>query len=93
MLRCAKELGLKARSYKTSWARLGSTPLPGIAVLRDGGFLFLGKVGDDKAIVQARCKPPCWAKRATIFLRRSLFLMASAAIRSHGIDTLITLIR
>jgi subfamily B ATP-binding cassette protein HlyB/CyaB len=53
MLRCAKELGLKARSYKTKWTRLPSTPLPGIAVLRDGDFIVLGKVGDDKAIVQS----------------------------------------
>jgi subfamily B ATP-binding cassette protein HlyB/CyaB len=53
MLRCARELGLKARSYKTKWARLPSTPLPGIAVLRDGDFIVLGKVGEDKAIVQS----------------------------------------
>jgi ATP-binding cassette, subfamily B, bacterial HlyB/CyaB len=57
MLRCAKDLGLKARSYRTSWSRLATTPLPGIAVLRDGGFLFLGKVGDDKAIVQSPLSP------------------------------------
>jgi hypothetical protein len=38
MLRCAS--GLKARAYRTEWSRLGSTPLPAIASLRDGGFLF-----------------------------------------------------
>jgi ATP-binding cassette, subfamily B, bacterial HlyB/CyaB len=53
MLRCAKELGLKARSYKTKWTRLPSTPLPGIAVLRDGDFIVLGKVSGDRAIVQS----------------------------------------
>ena len=52
MLRCAKELGLKARARKTSWDRLVNTPLPGIAVLRDGGFLVLGKSSDDKVLVQ-----------------------------------------
>lgn len=52
MLRCAKAFGLKARVHKTSWARLGVTPLPGIAVLRDGGFLILGKFADDKLLVQ-----------------------------------------
>ncbi len=57
MLRCAKEFGLKARTYKTSWHRLASTPLPGIAVLKDGGFLFLAKVGDGKAIVQSPLSP------------------------------------
>jgi ATP-binding cassette, subfamily B, bacterial HlyB/CyaB len=57
MLRCAKEFGLKARVRKTTWARLGRTPLPAIAVLRDGGFLILGKVSDDKAIVQSPLSP------------------------------------
>src|SRR5215471_18249846 len=53
MVRCAKELGLKARSYKTNWKRLASAPMPGIAVLRDGDFIVLGKAGGDRAIVQS----------------------------------------
>jgi ATP-binding cassette, subfamily B, bacterial HlyB/CyaB len=57
ILRCAKELGLKARCYRTDWKRLAVTPLPGIAVLRDGGFLLLVKVGDDKAITQSPLSP------------------------------------
>jgi subfamily B ATP-binding cassette protein HlyB/CyaB len=57
MLRCAKELGLKARAYTTSWARLTATPLPGIAVLRDGGFLIVVKADNDKAIVQSPLSP------------------------------------
>jgi subfamily B ATP-binding cassette protein HlyB/CyaB len=48
MLRVAKELGLKARARRSEWSRLPNTPLPAIAALKDGGFLFLGKVGDDK---------------------------------------------
>jgi subfamily B ATP-binding cassette protein HlyB/CyaB len=41
--------------------------LPGIAVLRDGGFLFLGKVGDDKAIVQSPLSPrPALMTRAEL---------------------------
>ena len=56
MLRCAKELGLKARSRLT-WDRLVNTPLPAIATLRGGGFLLLGKVGDDKALVQSPLSP------------------------------------
>jgi subfamily B ATP-binding cassette protein HlyB/CyaB len=52
MLRCAKQFGLKARMYTTRWERLATTPLPGIAALRDGGFLLLGKADDDKIIVQ-----------------------------------------
>ena len=57
MLRCAKELGLKAKCYRTDWTRLALTPLPGIAVLRDGGFLVLGKAGDGKVIVQSPLSP------------------------------------
>nr|WP_157088109.1 type I secretion system permease/ATPase [Bradyrhizobium jicamae] len=57
ILRCAKEFGLKARAQKTSWNRLAVTPLPGIALLRDGGFLILGKVDDDKILVQRPLSP------------------------------------
>jgi subfamily B ATP-binding cassette protein HlyB/CyaB len=57
MLRCAKELGLKARSRLTNWERLVKAPLPGIVSLRDGGFLLLGKVGDGKALVQSPLSP------------------------------------
>jgi subfamily B ATP-binding cassette protein HlyB/CyaB len=52
MLRCAREFGLKARSYQSSWRRLIKTPLPGIAVLRDGSYLLLGKASEDQVIVQ-----------------------------------------
>ena len=51
MLRCARQLGLKARSLSTRWSRLARTPLPGIAELRDGSFLLLGKATEDKVLV------------------------------------------
>src|SRR6266446_5209288 len=57
MLRCAKELGLKARAVTTRWERLVRTPLPAIAALRDGGFLILGKVADDNALEQSPLSP------------------------------------
>jgi subfamily B ATP-binding cassette protein HlyB/CyaB len=57
MLRCAKDLGLKARARRTSWERLASTPLPGIAVLRDGGYLILGKAAEDKVLLQRPSSP------------------------------------
>jgi subfamily B ATP-binding cassette protein HlyB/CyaB len=57
MLRCANQLGLKARESRTRWDRLPRTPLPGIAVLRDGGFLLLGRAGEDKILVQAPDQP------------------------------------
>ncbi|HMK01507.1 MAG TPA: type I secretion system permease/ATPase, partial [Reyranella sp.] len=53
MLRCAKDLGLKARAWRTGWSRLATTPLPAIASLRDGGFLVLAKAGEDKVLVQS----------------------------------------
>jgi ATP-binding cassette, subfamily B, bacterial HlyB/CyaB len=57
ILRCAKEFGLKAQAQKTSWNRLAVTPLPGIALLRDGGFLILGKTVDDTLLVQRPLSP------------------------------------
>lgn len=51
MVRYAKQLGLKTRSFVTTWGRLTKTPLPGIAVLQDG-FLLLAKASDDQVIVQ-----------------------------------------
>ena len=57
MLRCAKELGLKARVSATTWERLAATPLPGIAALRDGRFLIVGKAAEDKVLVQHPSSP------------------------------------
>jgi subfamily B ATP-binding cassette protein HlyB/CyaB len=57
ILRSAKDFGLRARVQRTSWNRLAVTPLPGIAVLRDGGFLILGKITDDNLLVQRPLSP------------------------------------
>ncbi len=57
MLRCARRLGLKAREAKTRWDRLARTPLPGLAALRDGGFLLLRAAGEDKVLVLAPDQP------------------------------------
>ena len=51
MLRCARDFGLKVGSRTTHWKQLAGISLPGIAALRDGGFLLLGKVDDDAALV------------------------------------------
>jgi ABC-type bacteriocin/lantibiotic exporter with double-glycine peptidase domain len=67
MIRCAKDLGLKARSYRTTWKKLAATALPGIAALRDGGFLILAKAGDDQALVQWPLEPrPALMSRAEL---------------------------
>jgi subfamily B ATP-binding cassette protein HlyB/CyaB len=51
MLRCAKDVGLKARVVKTSWAHLAGSPLPAIGCLRGGGFLIVGKASEDQVLV------------------------------------------
>jgi subfamily B ATP-binding cassette protein HlyB/CyaB len=51
MLRCARQLGIGARSRTTHWKRLVGMRLPGIASLRDGGFLLLGRADDNGALV------------------------------------------
>src|SRR5947208_11321812 len=57
MLRCAKDVGLKARAPKTTWRRLAATPMPAIAQLKDGGYLILGRAGEDKILVQFPLAP------------------------------------
>jgi subfamily B ATP-binding cassette protein HlyB/CyaB len=57
IVRAAREFGLKARVITTKWSRLSNTPLPGIAVMRDGGFLLLAKASEDKILVQSPHSP------------------------------------
>jgi len=47
MLRCAKQLKLKARAVTTTWDKLAKLPLPAIVELKDGRFLIVGKVTDE----------------------------------------------
>jgi ATP-binding cassette, subfamily B, bacterial HlyB/CyaB len=51
ILRCAKEFKLKARAISTNWDRLAKTPLPAIAECRDGSFVVLAKIVDDKVLI------------------------------------------
>ena len=67
MLRCAKDLGLKARACRTDWTRLAKTPLPAIASLRDGTFMVVAKAADDKVLVQ-----PPHASRPALMTRAEL---------------------
>src|SRR5215471_19067267 len=52
ILRCAKQFHLKARAVSTTWERLAKSSLPALAQARDGSFVILGKVVDDKALIQ-----------------------------------------
>ncbi|MGY4505638.1 subfamily B ATP-binding cassette protein HlyB/CyaB [Bradyrhizobium sp. GM24.11] len=53
IIRCARSLGLKARTYRTQWSRLSDSPLPAIAMLRDGSFMVIAKASADKVLVQS----------------------------------------
>ncbi|SHJ94746.1 ATP-binding cassette, subfamily B, HlyB/CyaB [Bradyrhizobium lablabi] len=52
MLRCAKDLKLKARAVTENWAGLMKLPLPAIVELKDQNFIIVGKVTADDALVQ-----------------------------------------
>lgn len=52
MLRCAKDLNIKARILSSTWERLGKTSLPAIAQRTDGGFFVVGKLSDNNVLIQ-----------------------------------------
>src|SRR5271163_716850 len=52
MLRGAKRIGLKARLVSTRPERLARTPLPAIALGRDGRAFVLAKLADGQALIQ-----------------------------------------
>src|SRR5262249_25487661 len=66
ILRCARDLGLKARAFRTSFSRLAGTPLPCIAQLRDGRFMILAKAGEDKVLVQLPRERPTLMTRSEL---------------------------
>src|SRR5258706_3328020 len=57
MLRCAKRFGLRARLVTTRVERLAKTPLPAVALRRDGGCFVLAKADADKALIQDPGEP------------------------------------
>ena len=66
MLRCAKKFGLKACIHRTDWDGLAATQLPGIATLRDGSFLIIGKANEEGAFV---VRPPSCSRNAPLLPR------------------------
>ena len=52
IIRSTRAHGLKARIVTQKWERLAAATLPAIALLKDGGFLILGKAADDKVLIQ-----------------------------------------
>ncbi len=52
LLLAARHSGLKAKSVNTTLARLEHTPLPAIAIDRDGQFFILAKLDKEQALIQ-----------------------------------------
>jgi subfamily B ATP-binding cassette protein HlyB/CyaB len=52
ILRCARDLKLKARALTADWSRLAKLPLPALAQGHDGSFVVLGRIVDDKVLIQ-----------------------------------------
>ncbi|SFH99223.1 type I secretion system permease/ATPase [Bradyrhizobium sp. cf659] len=57
ILRCAKELGLKARVVRTNWSRLSGLPMPALAILRENRFLIFGKATEERVIALEPGRP------------------------------------
>ena len=51
LLRAAKLIGLSVRLSRTSFDRLGKTPLPAIAEGKDGTFVLVARVAEDKVLL------------------------------------------
>lgn len=51
MLRCAKQLKLKARAIRESWSGLAKLSLPAIIERHDGTFAILAKAGSDDVLI------------------------------------------
>ncbi|ETS29307.1 peptidase C39 [Photorhabdus temperata] len=52
LLLAARKSGLKAKAVRTTLARLEHTPLPAIAIGRDGKFFILAKLDQEQALIQ-----------------------------------------
>lgn len=51
ILLAAKHLGLKAKTVKTDFSRLANTPLPALAIGRDGEFFILARSDNEKVLI------------------------------------------
>jgi len=52
MLRASKRFPVKARGVNSSVERLSTTPLPAIAMMKNGGWLIVGKAAEGKVLIQ-----------------------------------------
>lgn len=56
LLQLAKEFSFKARFVETKWERLDKTNLPAIAQSKDNTYFIIGKVAEDKVLIQDPAK-------------------------------------
>ena len=52
LLRIVRKFPVKARFITTTLERLKTTPMPLLALMKDGAWLVVGRIGDDKILVQ-----------------------------------------
>src|SRR6266545_2163730 len=52
ILRAARSLGLKAGRLTSRWERLAATPMPAIAVLKDGSYVVLARTDAQQVLLQ-----------------------------------------
>ena len=82
VLRATKRFPVKARVITSNFERLRRTHLPALAALRDGRWLVIGKVAEDKLLVQQPPAPrpevmsreaflECWNGRLILLTRRA----------------------
>jgi len=84
ILLASKDIGLKAKQVTTStWERLNRIPLPAIAKMKDGSFVVLAKIAEDKVLIHnpVTNKPETltkedflaeWSETLVLITRRSL---------------------
>ena len=57
LVRIGRRLGLKARLVSTGWERLARTPMPALAVMKDGRVLAMGLASAEKVLLQDPAEP------------------------------------
>jgi subfamily B ATP-binding cassette protein HlyB/CyaB len=85
ILRAAKAFPIKAAAVNSSIKRLRSTPMPALAVMKNGGYVVLGQVGDKELLLQDPNEPKpqvvtleefgqLWTGRLVLLTRRAPLL-------------------
>jgi ATP-binding cassette, subfamily B, bacterial HlyB/CyaB len=88
ILRCAKDLKLKAKAVVSNWDRLARTSLPAIALRPDGSFFLISKVSENAALIldPATSRPQSlsrsefeaqWSGRLILMTRRASLVSAT----------------